>query len=238
MKAHDILLDDIQHPPCIPPDLLVASLKSVGIIKPVVLVKEGDKYFASDDAPIIAAAKILKWKTIQAYIKISNSGYAKELFLIRLRGSLSQLDLGPGPVGKVLRAMCKEYIQQFGTEQDFIETAATTFHMPDKIIHQAMTEPDDKGINLPEFFSLLDDLKSGSKTRYKDRGLGNLRICPLCGWESEKSDAPKEILPAVIKTIIAKRLRHLLKGMGKRDQMTTISLISNDLKELVINIRL
>jgi hypothetical protein len=237
MKTHEIPLDSIQHPPCVPPDLLISSIGSVGLIKPIILVKEGNKYFASDDAPIVAAAKALKWKTIQAYIKVSNSGYAKELFLIRLRGSLSQVDLGPGPVGRILRTMCKEYTQQFGTEKDFIETAAATFHMPDKIIKQALHEPEDQGINLPEFFSLLDDLKRRSKTRYKDRGLGSLRICPLCGWESEKSEAPKEAMPAIIKEIMAKRLRHLLKGMSKRDKMTTISLISNDLQELVTSIR-
>lgn len=204
-------------------------MKSVGCLTPIHLVKDGDYYYTHQDAKTVEAAKTLEWTTIPAIIQIVSDGHAKDVFAIRLKGALSKIDFGPGPVGAILRQIKDEYIECFGeTELQFIEFASINLGLPIKVVKQSLEEPEDGGIKTTDFFMLLNDIKKHSPLRYKSSS--KLRVCPLCGWESGKLSAPDEAMPAIIKEICIRRIDFMMKNMDKKQKVVALSLMMDVLR--------
>jgi len=231
-----IKLSDIHCPPVPPPPMLMNSMRVAGLIRPVNIVEEDGKYYTTEEAGTVEAARKLGWSEIECWVNHAPSGYSKDSFVIRMKGHLAQADFGSGPVGKILRSLRDEYIVQFKeTEKQFAEFVSVALKLPHKIIKKAIEEPEDNGVSAADFYGMLNEVKRARSSRYKD--LTKLRICPLCGWQSEKLDLPKEVVPVIVKEVLTKRLDHLLKNTSKRDKLTAVSLLLQHLNQMATELK-
>ena len=233
MNRQTIPLESINFVRRDPSDKLVRSLKATGIQKPIMIIKEDDKYFAYDDSDILSAAEKLGTKEVSTIVERKTPGYTKDMFRIKIRGELRNVDLGSGPVGRALRGVYGEYQSIFGEKKSqFVEFVAATLGMPVKIINISMRSEDDAGVNLTDFLSMIDDVKKSDSLRYKTSQKFK-KVCPLCGWQVSGIDVPDEVMPTIISEIVIKRVRFLVGDMKEQERTTTLSLIHHKIRSLI-----